>query len=88
MRDVESCTVEIFGRNYRFKYPSDKLQQLTATAAELDLRLSNQATEMPLATRDQLLLLTAINLLNELSEHKAQTMQQIQALLAQIKEAG
>lgn len=88
MSDVESCTVQILGRNYRFKYPSDKLQQLTATAAQLDLRLTKQAAELPLATRDQLLLLTAINLLNELSEQQQHTAHRIQALVAQITEAG
>ncbi|GHG74648.1 hypothetical protein GCM10010919_28260 [Alishewanella longhuensis] len=88
MSDIESCTVQILGRQYRFKHPSDKQQQLTSTAAELDLRLKTQVADLPLATRDQLLILTAINLLNELSELQQQTATCVEQLVAQIKEAG
>lgn len=81
-------TVKILGRDYRFKNPSEKLSQLTAMATELDQRLTTQATELPLATRDQLLILTAINLLGELAEQQQQSLSQLQQLLTQLTEAG
>lgn len=81
-------TVQILGRDYRFKKPSEKSSQLTAMAAELDQRLAIQAAELPLATRDQLLILTAINLLGELAEQQQQSQSQLQQLLTQLTEAG
>ncbi len=87
MSAVESCTVQILGREYRFKHPSDKLQQLIVSAADLDARLTAQALEPSLVTRDQLLVATAINLLSELTEQKQHTVQQISKLLDKIAEA-
>lgn len=81
-------TVHILGRDYRFKNPSEKSSQLTAMALALDQRLAAQATELPLATRDQLLILTAINLLGELAEQQQQSQSQLLQLLTQLTEAG
>lgn len=85
MNAVESCTVQILGRQYRFKHPAEQPQQLIAAAAELDLRLTAQANELPLATRDQLLVLTAINLLSELQEQQQRIENQLEQLLTQLK---
>jgi len=84
----QPCTVHILGRDYRFKNPSEKLSQLTAMATQLDQRLAAQAVELPLATRDQLLILTAINLLGELAEQQQQNQSQLQQLLTQLTAAG
>ncbi|WP_423186424.1 cell division protein ZapA [Alishewanella sp. d11] len=87
MSAVESCKIEILGRAYRFKHPSDKLQQLMMSAAELEARLTAQTIEQSLVTRDQLLVATAINLLSELAEQKQETEQQLCQLLQKIAEA-
>lgn len=87
MSAVESCTIEILGRAYRFKHPSDKLQQLMLSATELEARLTAQTVEQSLITRDQLLIATAINLLSELAEQKLKTEQQLSELLQKIAEA-
>lgn len=88
MNNVEPCTVQILGREYRFKHPSDKLQQLTLFAQQLDARLQQQQAALPLATRDKLLIITAMNLLVEMSEQQQLISESLQQLIQQIQEAG
>lgn len=88
MHCQEPCTLQILGRQYRFKHPSEKLQQLTVLATELEQRLERQASVLPLASRDQLLILTAINLLDELAEQQRSAEQQLKTLIAKLNEAG
>ncbi|GGW57543.1 cell division protein ZapA [Alishewanella tabrizica] len=87
MHRDEPYILTILGRDYRFKNPSDKVKQLTVMASQLDERLALQAAELPLATRDQLLVLTAINLLTELAEQQQLQDKQFQSLLALIQTA-
>ncbi|EJI85450.1 hypothetical protein AEST_17890 [Alishewanella aestuarii B11] len=44
---------------------------LQQVASELEQRITLQATQQPLASRDQLLMLTAVNVLAEMKQQQA-----------------
>lgn len=81
------CTVTIYGREYRFKNLPGQQHQLVSLAQRLDNELTEQAKSLPLATRDQLLVLSALNLLGEMSIQQQQTDTALSSLLEQIKKA-
>lgn len=64
-------SITIAGRHYRFKAESDLELVLQQVASELEQRITLQATQQPLASRDQLLMLTAVNVLAEMKQQQA-----------------
>ncbi|EHR42654.1 MULTISPECIES: cell division protein ZapA [Alishewanella] len=68
---VRPYSITIAGRHYRFKAESDLELVLQQVASELEQRITLQATQQPLASRDQLLMLTAVNVLAEMKQQQA-----------------
>lgn len=68
---VRPYSITIAGRHYRFKAESDLELLLQQVASELEQRITLQATQQPLASRDQLLMLTAVNVLAEMKQQQA-----------------
>lgn len=68
---VRPYSINIAGRHYRFKAESDLELVLQQVASELEQRITLQATQQPLASRDQLLMLTAVNVLAEMKQQQA-----------------
>lgn len=82
-----SFMLQIAGRHYRLKATTTN-SKLTPEQikTELEQRLTTAAAQSPLANRDQLLVLTAVNLVAELLQQ--QTLeQQLHTLLTTIRQA-
>lgn len=75
-----SCTLTIGGRDYRFKAGPEQAVMLQQITAELEVRLQQQTQLHPLATRDQLLMLTAVNLTAELLQQHSAMLQLLQEI--------
>ncbi|MEH8017791.1 cell division protein ZapA [Rheinheimera muenzenbergensis] len=79
--------VTVFGRDYQFKVPQGQQTQLQQLADSLNEKLSVLHSQSPLSSRDQLLVLTTLNTLLELSQlqqQSAQAQRSISNLLQQI----
>lgn len=83
----QSITLQIAGRHYRLKATAENNPAPEHIKAELERRLSIVAEQSPLASREQLLVLTAVNLLAELLQQQQLQQQQLDTLLATIRQA-
>lgn len=83
-----ALTITVLGREYQFKAPPGQQAALQLLANVLDENVSAMQAQSPLANRDQLLVLSAINTLHELSQIKQQNAddkQQLVTLLQHLK---
>lgn len=80
-------TITLLGRDYQFKAPQSQQAVLQELAKTLDEKLSLLHNQSPLTSRDQLLVLTMLNSLLELSQLQQQCVQDqhgVNSLLKQI----
>ena len=80
-------TITLLGRDYQFKVPQGQQAALQALAKTLDENLCLLHSQSPLTSRDQLLVLTVLNTLLELSQLQQQCVQDqhcVTSLLQQI----
>ncbi len=81
-------TVTVLGRDYQFKVPQGQQAALKLLAQSLDENLCVLHSQSPLTSRDQLLVVTTLNTLLELSQLRQQSEQEqhcLTNLLQQIK---
>lgn len=79
--------LQLAGRHYRLKATTNSKLTPEKIKAELEQRLTTAAAQSPLANRDQLLVLTAVNLVAELLQQQTLEQQQLHTLLTTIRQA-
>lgn len=80
-------TITVLGRDYQFKVQQGQQAALQELAKALDEKLCSLHSQSPLTSRDQLLVLTMLNTLLELSQLQQQCLQDqhdVTSLLKQI----
>lgn len=78
-------TITVLGRDYQFKVPQGNQVALQELAKALDEKLSLLRSQSPLTSRDQLLVLTMLNTLLELSQLQQQCVQDQHAVTGLLK---
>ncbi|OZB42756.1 MAG: hypothetical protein B7X50_03100 [Alishewanella sp. 34-51-39] len=79
--------LQLAGRHYRLKATVANSPAAALIKTELEQRLATAAAQSPLANRDQLLVLTAVNLVAELLQQQTLEQQQLRTLLTTIRQA-
>lgn len=82
----QNILLQIAGRHYRLKAVEGS-PAVAQIKTELEQRLAMAATQSQHATRDQLLVLTAVNLVAELLQQQTLEQQQLHTLLTTIRQA-
>ncbi|WNO61119.1 cell division protein ZapA [Rheinheimera sp. MMS21-TC3] len=85
----KSVKVSIHNREYTIKVPQGAETLLETLASKLDEQLTELATEAPQFSRDELLVLTALNSLqreDELLQQKQIEQQQLKQLVAMLQQ--
>lgn len=86
--DSSAVSVTILKRHYSFKTPESGKVALQQMASELDKKLCELAAQLPQFSRDELLTLTALNVLysqQQLLQQEKLTSQKLQALTQLLK---
>lgn len=85
----QSVQVNVLNRHYNIKVPQGATALLSALAATLDEQLNQLAAQAPQFSRDELLVLTALNALqreDQLLEQQKAEQQQLTQLLAMLNQ--